>query len=117
MAIQPLRDLSSYWQLKTPISKCLSRDRFNQIRRAFTIRDPDTSPEQPGEPWWFRLEPLATTIRQACQHYWAPGAYLAIDESMVPYFGHTRHTIKAPHKPIKQGYKLWALGDSGYIYN
>jgi hypothetical protein len=64
-----------------------------------------------------RLESLTTTICQACQHHWAPGAYLAIDECMVPYFGHTRHTIKAPHKPIKQGYKIWALGDLGYIYN
>ena len=36
---------------------------------------------------------------------------------MIPYFGHTRHAIKAPHKPIKQGYKLWALGDHGYIFN
>src|SRR5271170_7577495 len=36
---------------------------------------------------------------------------------MVPYFGHTRHSIKAPHKPIKQGFKIWALGDHGYIYN
>ena len=36
---------------------------------------------------------------------------------MIPYFGHTRHTIKAKHKPIKQGYKVWALGDSGYIFN
>ena len=101
----------------TPISGCLSRDRFKQIRRTFTIRDPNSSPKQPGEDWWFRLEPLATTIWQACQYYWAPGAHLAINECMVPYFGHTGHTIKAPHKPIKQGYKLWALGDSGYIYN
>ena len=36
---------------------------------------------------------------------------------MIPYLGHTRHTIKAPHKPIKQGYKLWKLGDLGYIFN
>ena len=36
---------------------------------------------------------------------------------MVRYFGHTRHTIKAPHKSIKQGYKVWALGDCGYIFN
>ncbi len=36
---------------------------------------------------------------------------------MVPYFGHTRHTIKAPHKPIKQGYKIWSLGDRGYTFN
>ena len=36
---------------------------------------------------------------------------------MVPYFGHTRHTIKAKHKPIKQGYKIWSLGDCGYTFN
>ncbi len=36
---------------------------------------------------------------------------------MIPYFGHTRHTIKAPYKPIKQGYKVWNLGDHGYIFN
>src|SRR5438034_5590484 len=36
---------------------------------------------------------------------------------MIPYLGHTRHAIKAPHKPIKQGYKIWALADLGYIFN
>src|SRR2546421_3622178 len=36
---------------------------------------------------------------------------------MIPYLGHTQHAIKAPHKPIKQGYKVWALGDLGYIFN
>ena len=36
---------------------------------------------------------------------------------MIRYFGHTSHTIKAPYKPIKEGYKLWAIGDHGYIYN
>jgi Transposase IS4 len=36
---------------------------------------------------------------------------------MILYFEHTQHTIKAKHKSIKQGYKVWALGDSGYIFN
>jgi hypothetical protein len=36
---------------------------------------------------------------------------------MIPYFGHTRHTNKAPHKPISQGYKVWGLGDHGYIFS
>ena len=36
---------------------------------------------------------------------------------MVPYFRYTQHIIKAPYKPIKQGYKIWALGDLGYIYS
>src|SRR5215469_13060934 len=96
MGIQPLRELSDYWHLKTPISRSFSKRRFTQIRRAFTIRDPHSNPEQPRDPWWFRVEPLASTVRKACQRYWAPGAHLAIDECMVPYFGNTRHTIKAP---------------------
>jgi hypothetical protein len=37
MGIQPLRELHDYWHLKTPIAGCLSRNRFVQIRRAFTI--------------------------------------------------------------------------------
>ena len=118
IGIQPLRELNDHWgQLKSPIASCFSRRRFKQIQRAFTIQDIYTSLEQSGDSWWFRVEPLATTIRNACQKYWAPGAHVAVDECMIPYFGHTRHAIKAPHKPIKQGYKLWALEDCGYIFN
>src|SRR5436190_17956500 len=36
---------------------------------------------------------------------------------LILYLRHTWHTIKALHKPIKQGYKIWALGDLGYIFN
>ena len=36
---------------------------------------------------------------------------------MISYLGHTRHVIKAPHKPIKQDYKIWALADLDYIFN
>jgi hypothetical protein len=118
MGVQLLRELQDYWRLKTPIASCITWWRFKQIRGAFTIRDPQLSPEQPGDPWWFRLELLATSVRQACQQYWATGAHPAIDESMIPYFGHTRHTIKAPHTqalvislakslPEHQGYILY----------
>ena len=64
---QPLQELDDHWgELKSPIASCFPRWRFRQIRRAFTIRDPNTSPQKSGDPWWFRLEPLATTIRNAC---------------------------------------------------
>src|SRR5216117_359233 len=118
MGVQPLRELSDHWyHLKSPVASCFTERRFKQIQRAFTIQDANTSPEQPGDSWWFRVEPLATTIREACQKYWVPGAHLAVDEGMIPYLGHTRHAIKAPHKPIKQGYKIWALADLDYIFN
>jgi len=33
---------------------------------------------------------------------------------MVRFFDRSQHCIKAPHKPIKQGYKILALCDHGY---
>ena len=117
MRIQSLRELHDFWQLKISIACCISWDCFIQIQHAFTIQDSCTSPQQPGDSWWFRVEPLATTIHEACQKYWTPGAHLAVDECMISYFGHTQHTIKALHKSIKQGYKIWALEELGYIFN
>src|SRR5436190_24034413 len=73
--------------------------------------------EQPGDSWWFRVESLATIICEICQKYWVPGAHLTVNEGMILYLGHTRHAIKAPHKSIKQGYKIWALADLDYIFN
>ena len=60
---------------------------------------------------------MTITICEACQKYWTPEANLAVNENMILYLEHTQHTIKAPHKPIKQGYKIWALEDLGYIFN
>ena len=118
MGVQPLQELSDHWyHLKSPVASCFTERCFQQIRHAFIIQDPNTSPEQPGDSWWFRIEPLATTIRKACQKYWTLGAHLAVDECMIPYLEHTWHAIKTPHKSIKQGYKIWALADLGYIFS
>jgi hypothetical protein len=110
MSLYQAPEISDYWAQKAPsydtIRTCFTRNRFTQIRRAFTLRDTQVYPEQPDDPWWFRVEPLASAVRNACQTYWAPGGCLAVDESMIRYFGHSRHAIKAPHKPIKQGFKV-----------
>ena len=34
---------------------------------------------------------------------------------MIRGFGRSQHTFKMPNKPIKQGYKLFAIADQGYI--
>ena len=50
IGVQPLRELDDHWHLKTPIASCFSQQQFKQIRHAITIRDPNTSPEQPKDP-------------------------------------------------------------------
>ena len=90
MGVQPLRALGDHWHhLKSPVASCFRERYFKQIQHAFAIRDPYTRPQQPEDPWWFRVEPLATTIREACQKYWIPGAHLAVDEGMILYLEHT----------------------------
>lgn len=39
------------------------------------------------------------------------------DECMIKETGRTHHSTIAPNKPIKEGYKLFAIGNEGYLYN
>jgi type III secretory pathway component EscR len=36
---------------------------------------------------------------------------------MVAFEGRSKHTIKLKGKPIDTGYKIWCLGDYGYIWS
>ena len=46
-----------------------------------------------------------------------PSSHTAIDEYMIKETGRTHHSTQAPGKPISEGYKLFAIGDEGYLYN
>jgi len=35
---------------------------------------------------------------------------------IVRCFSRSTHTIKAPNKPIKEGYRIYALCEAGYTY-
>ena len=35
----------------------------------------------------------------------------------IAYRGRSSHKVKLPNKPIKEGYKVWVLGDNGYVYD
>ena len=74
-------------------------------------------PPMEDETFAWHVEPIGSTIRQNCQILWYPSSHLAIDEAMVAYRGRTSHKVKLPNKPIKEGYKIWVLGDSGYVYD
>jgi hypothetical protein len=68
------------------------------------------------ELWWGKMEPLLSSFRDACQRHYIPGTEVAIDEIMVRCLGRSADTCKMPNKPIKQGYKIFALADNGYIW-
>lgn len=66
--------------------------------------------------WWYKMEPLASTFREACRSRWLPGGTVAIDKMMIRCHGCSSDTFKASKKPIKQGYRMWAMCEDGYLY-
>lgn len=117
-----------YWQAaEEPIHmprRFMGLKRFQQIKRFFHVADPDPETAvqealklnlRPSQMWWYKLEPFASRLRAACLQYWRPSNAVSIDESMIRGFGRSHQTFKMPNKPIKQGYKLFAIADQGYI--
>jgi hypothetical protein len=92
----------------------MAQQRWNQIHRFLSFSTQRTP--QPGDPWWYKIEPINSIIRTNCHSAITPSTWLAIDESMVPFTGRSVHTVKLPGKPISEGYKAWVLGASGGYY-
>jgi hypothetical protein len=68
-------------------------------------------------PFWNKMEPLASHIRDTSKRVYTPGSYVTIDEAMLAFRGRTVHTTKLKNKPIKEGYKNWLLAEHGYVWN
>jgi hypothetical protein len=109
------------------LSKHMSLNRYENLRRYLHVSKPASkmseSPQshledssEDEELWWWRLEPMISTFREGCQRYLTPGTAVAIDEIMVRFHGRSSDTYKMPNKPIKQGYKIFALADNGYVW-
>ena len=110
-----------YWStqidLGVPIvSSALSSKKFLEIKRMFHIIDNSTLSEASSKV--AKIEPLYETLNRAFTKYGVFHRLLSVDESMVPYYG--RHSCKMfiRNKPIRFGYKLWALcGNDGFPYH
>jgi Transposase IS4 len=91
--------------------------RYDQIHRYFTLRDGAVEPKKEEEIFAWKVEPVASIVKQNCKALWLSSSHLAVDEAMIAYRGRTIEKVKLPNKPIKEGYKVWVLGDAGYVYD
>lgn len=112
---EKLRD--DYWRPPSRLASFMSKNRFDQLRRYVHLRDKFTQPKTVVEGFQWKVEPVASTIRTNCMRFWFPATHVVIDESMLPFCGRSEDTIKMKNKPIEEGFKVWVLGDQGYVYN
>jgi hypothetical protein len=145
-----------YWEVPKPnglvhaLSKHMTINRYENIRRFLHISKPILEPAMENRPplfvfepctkapqpqdcledsseeeelvddgniWWWRLEPLLSTFCTACWLHLVLGTKVAIDEIIVCFFSRSSDTCKMLNKPIKQGYKIFALVENGYVWH
>lgn len=107
-----------YWNpdKHTKLSNAISKTRWEQIFR-FLAMYQEPIEEDNTKPWWYKIKPLVSIVRHSITAAVVPATWVAVDEMMIPFRGRTAHTLKIKNKPVKEGFKIWALAFSGYIYS
>ena len=67
--------------------------------------------------WYKKLFLFADEIRKNWRTLRTPSSHTAINECMIKETGRISYSTIVPGKPIKEGYKLFVIGDEGYLYN
>ena len=98
----------------------MSRIRWQQIRRFLHVSNPlqdeEDKTSKNDSPWYYKNLPIVQEISEQWLRYRTPGSRVAVDEVMIKCEGRTKDNTMQPNKPIKKGYKLFALAERGYCY-
>ena len=68
--------------------------------------------------WYHKVENWVDHINTVSQHFVKPGSIVSLDEMMRLFKGRSIQTYMMRNKPIKKGFKFWAVCDAltGYCY-
>ena len=114
--LYPLTVRNDCWRIHK-LGQFMGYGRFKRIHRFFSLNDENAAPSPPNAPWFHRIQRISDLIRTACRDVYIPSSHIAIDEAMVAFKGRSKDTIKLKGKPIDTGYKIWCIGDHGYIWS
>lgn len=113
-----LPDKRLYWSREsdtpTILSEAIRCNRFEEIIHNVHFND---NTLHDGTDRLYKLRPLLDHMQKKFLEMNALDEHLSVDESMIPYYG--RHFAKQyiKGKPIRFGFKNWALcSSSGYMY-
>jgi Transposase IS4 len=117
MSIVGTSSIRDYWNkssltIHKPMES-MTLFRFQQIMRYFHV----SALGHPKAHWHTKLEPLTSLLRTKFKAYVVLGQDVSFDEMMVPFAGRSKHTLKMKNKPVKEGFKIWALCDHGYLWD
>jgi len=103
------------------VAQVMSVKRFLKLLRCIHLNDNSKMPQRQSQEFdkLFKICPLVSHLQEIYKTIYKPSRYLAVDESMVAFKGRSSMKQFMPLKPIKRGFKVWALADSqsGFLLN
>lgn len=99
------------------VKEAMSKKTYIELKRYLHFQD-NSAAASNNHDKGFKVRPLINLVNKKFQQFGVFEKDLSIDEMMVKYFGH--HPIKQfiKTKPIRFGYKFWAMcGVTGYCFN
>ena len=60
---------------------------------------------------------MLSTFHAVCMENWLPGKNDNVYEMMIMKYGRSANTVRTRNMPIKSGFKMWDLCDSGYTFS
>ena len=144
MGLVKIPNYQDYWSTETAyfngqIAGTMTRQRYDDVNAFLACNDPALDPENyPTEDptmftdkkhkyCWMRnhplypLQPVWDTVLECCQKNYNMARHISIDEAMVKYSGFKAQVRKffMPLKPIRAGFKLYAMAEAttGYLFN
>lgn len=107
-----------YWTNSDDVPKIVQQSirlkRFEKILKLFHLND---NTKRDPQDRLYKIRPLISKLNNNFKKHGGLDENLSIDESMVPYYGkhYAKQYIRG--KPIRFGYKNWAIcSNSGYMY-
>ena len=99
------------------VKAAMSRNCFQRLKSVIHFCNNDVANENKQDKG-FKVRKLISAFQKSFMQFSLFEESLAVDEMMVKYYGHNSLKQFIRGKPIRFGYKLWALcGSSGYCYN
>lgn len=90
----------------------MEKIRYEQIKRYLHVSAPDATIVN----YFDKLEPLLSHIRDVSKKLYTPATNVSVNEMTIRFSGQSEHAVRTKNKPTPDGFKIYALCDSGYTY-
>jgi hypothetical protein len=120
MGVHPQASITDYWNCSEdkpffPLQSYMTRVRFQQICRFLKVNSPHE--ELNTAEFFYKLEPLLSSFREASQQLILLPSTVSIDENLIAAQTRTPHLIQIDSKAARKGYKIYTLACGSYLYD